>query len=317
MDVIKQPGKRAWLKARRELLIPILGLLVFRAMLTWQNVQLSGWQTGAVVSTAVLYAVLVVWSPMALPAKEPQTVTRLALRQTAVKIGLLVFIGFGVLAFLSLTSEDSLAESRLGPVGALAAILLLTTLGTLGVVAEGKLPVDLFPVLRRRDARRIAYMVVSALFLAVIVQLWSGIWGDLAAGIGRAAGETPPGESEAAALFDMGNPLRLFLNFLIGAGLFEELLFRVGIMTLVWAITRRWGWGLLVSALVFGLYHISPLSGMAAHHWQAPLTAVIESFGAGLAMGLIYRYRGFMTAVMTHALGNWLVVLILLTSVVL
>jgi membrane protease YdiL (CAAX protease family) len=69
---------------------------------------------------------------------------------------------------------------------------------------------------------------------------------------------------------------------------------------------------LLLSALAFGLYHISPLSGMAAQNLQTPVTAILESFGVGLAMGLIYRYRGFTTAVMTHALGNWLVVMLLL-----
>ncbi|MGD2157664.1 MAG: hypothetical protein PVG14_19900 [Anaerolineales bacterium] len=31
-----------------------------------------------------------------------------------------------------------------------------------------------------------------------------------------------------------------------------------------------------------------------------------------LATGPIYRYRGFTTAVMTHALGNWVVVMVLL-----
>jgi membrane protease YdiL (CAAX protease family) len=86
----------------------------------------------------------------------------------------------------------------------------------------------------------------------------------------------------------------------------------VGIMTPVWALTGRWGWGWLASSLAFGLYHISPLSGMAATNLQAPVTAVLESFGTGLAIGLIYRYRGFTTAVMTHALGDWVVVMVLL-----
>jgi membrane protease YdiL (CAAX protease family) len=200
----------------------------------------------------------------------------------------------------------------LGPAGVVLAILLLTSLGTAGLAAERRLPIDLFPVLRRREIGRILYVLVAALFLAVLENMWSGIWGDIAAGIGRALGETPLVDNDAASYFDVGNPLRLFLNFLIGAGLAEEFLFRVGIMTPVWALTGRWGWGLLVSALIFGLYHISPLSGMAAHNLQAPVTAVLESFGAGLAIGVIYRYRGFMTAVMTHALGNWLVVMILL-----
>jgi membrane protease YdiL (CAAX protease family) len=302
----------AWFKARLEILAPVLGLLLLRGMLNWQNVRLTTGQTILVYGLALAYAVLVLWSPMALPAKAPRPVTRPELKQIVVKIALLVLAGFAVLAVLSLTSSRPSGAGRLGPAGVVLAILLLTSLGTAGLAAERRLPIDLFPVLRRREIGRILYVLVAALFLAVLENMWSGIWGDIAAGIGRALGETPLVDNDAASYFDVGNPLRLFLNFLIGAGLAEEFLFRVGIMTPVWALTGRWGWGLLVSALIFGLYHISPLSGMAAHNLQAPVTAVLESFGAGLAIGVIYRYRGFMTAVMTHALGNWLVVMILL-----
>lgn len=312
MSEANHPRKGAWLKARLEILLPVLGLLVFNAMLGWQDLQPSGWQTALVYGAAVVYAVLVLWSPMGLPGKEPQPVSRQTLKETALKVATLVLVAFCLLALLSLISDDSTGEVALGPVGALVAILLLTGLGTAGLAAEWRLPIDLFPLLRRREVRRVLYVLVAAFFLALLVQMWGGIWGDVGAGLGRAVGETPPVETGAAAQFDASRPLTLFLNFLIGAGLFEELIFRVGIMTPVWALTQHWGWGLLVSALAFGLYHISPLSGMAAYYLQAPLTAVVQSFGAGLAMGLIYRYRGFLTAVMIHALGNWLVVMILL-----
>lgn len=281
-------------------------------MLSWEEARLPSWQTALVYVTAVLYAVLVLRSPMRLPGKEPLPVSRRALRETALKVTLVVLMAFGLLALLSLISGDMADEGALGPAGVVVAILLLTGLGTAGLAAEQRLPTDLFPLLRRRKARRILYVLVAAFFLALLVQMWGGIWGDIAASLGQLARETPPAETEAAAQFDVSHPLILFLNFLIGAGLFEELLFRVGIMTTVWALAGSWGWGLIVSSLAFGLYHISPLSGMATHYLQAPVTAVVQSFGAGLAMGLIYRYRGFMTVVMTHALGNWLVVMILL-----
>lgn len=308
----EQQGKGVWLKARLELLVPVLGVLILRAMLGGQNRSLIDWQTTVVYGMALLYAALVLWAPMRLPGKEPQPISRRALRETALKVALLVVVAFGLLTLLSYSSSDAADDAALGPVGALVAMLLLIGLGTTGLAAERRLPIDLFPLLRRRQARRILYVLASAFFLALVVQMWGGIWGELAAGLGRMAGETPPAQTEAAAQFDASHPLILLLNFLIGAGLFEELLFRVGIMTPIWAWTGRWGWGLLVSALAFGLYHISPLSGMAAHNLQAPVTAVAQSFGAGLAMGLIYRYRGFTTAVMVHALGNWLVVMILL-----
>lgn len=180
----------------------------------------------------------------------------------------------------------------------------------MGVAAEEALPVDLFPVIRRREMRRILYVIVAALFLAMAQNLWGHIFGELSSGIGRALGETPPASREMTSYVDLASSFRLFISMLIGAGLFEELLFRVGLMTMIWALTRRWGWGLLVSAILFGLYHIS-LSGMATYFLQAPLSAVLESFGVGLAVGTIYRYRGFTAVVLMHALGNWLMLLLL------
>lgn len=67
----------------------------------------------------------------------------------------------------------------------------------------------------------------------------------------------------------------------------------------------------MISALAFGLYHLSPINGLSAYNWAAPVTAVLTSFGMGLATGLIYRYCGFTLAVLTHAVGDWLMVLLL------
>jgi membrane protease YdiL (CAAX protease family) len=200
---------------------------------------------------------------------------------------------------------------KLGLALGLPLMLLIVLLGSVGLAAERSLPIDLFPVFRRRDLRRVLYIIVAALFLALVAQLWGSLFGGLARGIAGALGERPDSTRSAAALFEVGNPLVLFLSLLIGAGVFEELLFRVGIMTPVWALTRRWWAGLLVSAVCFGLYHISPFSGMGQHNLQFPISATLTSFGMGLANGWIYRYRGFATAVMTHALGDWLIIMLL------
>jgi membrane protease YdiL (CAAX protease family) len=194
--------------------------------------------------------------------------------------------------------------------GGLWMLLLLAALGIAGVVAEGTLPLDLFPVFRRREVRRLVYVVVAALFLTMLAQLWDHIFGGLALQVGRALAETPPDSADVASYFASYAPWELFLTHLISAG-FEETIFRLGIMTLVWALTRRWWLGLLASALCFGLYHISPLSSIAVYNQQAPVTTVLQSFGAGLATGIIYRYRGFLAAVLIHALGNWLLLMLL------
>jgi len=66
----------------------------------------------------------------------------------------------------------------------------------------------------------------------------------------------------------------------------------------------RWQWGLLASALLFGLYPISPINTMSRYNFQPPATAVVKSFGMGLANGLICRYRVFTAAILVHTLGN-------------
>jgi membrane protease YdiL (CAAX protease family) len=142
-------------------------------------------------------------------------------------------------------------------------------------------------------------------------QLWAGIAKNAAGTIGqRAFGETSLDVEGAAASLNVDSPLRLLAGLLIGAGFFEELLFRLGILTLVWALARRYSIGLLVSALLFGLYHITPLSGMDAY-LATPVTAVITSAAMGIYMGLIYRYRGFTAAVLVHGLGDWIVIMMM------
>ena len=103
------------------------------------------------------------------------------------------------------------------------------------------------------------------------------------------------------------------LGLLVGAGFFAERLFRLGILTLVWTLTRRYSIGLLVSAVLFGLYHVTPLSGMAVY-LATPLPAVITSAAMGIYMGLVYRYRGFAAAVLVHGLGDWIVIM-MITSI--
>jgi len=85
-------------------------------------------------------------------------------------------------------------------------------------------------------------------------------------------------------------------------------------MTIVWRITRGWGWGLMVSALFFGLYHITPLSGISTYYTGSPVTTVLTSFTMGIIMGAIYRYRGIITAVRVHGLGDWVVIMVLGSS---
>jgi membrane protease YdiL (CAAX protease family) len=303
-----------WVTARVEVLVPALGVPILLSMVGSNGGRLSSGQLLLVWSLAVAYAALVVWSPMALPPKQVAPMTRAGVRRAATAVAPTVLCGALVLVVASI------ATGRFGQGGHtlpsfIPDLALIIVLGSLGVVAERSLPLDLFPVLRHREFRRILYVLVAALFLTALTQIWGHIFGGLARAIGGALGETEPDPAGVTSSFAVGRPLILLWQLLIGAGLFEELLFRVGVMTPVWALTRRWGWGLLASALLFGLYHVTPLSGSAASNAQAPVIAILTSFGMGLANGVVYRYRGFTAAVLVHGLGDWLMLMILAEAV--
>lgn len=99
----------------------------------------------------------------------------------------------------------------------------------------------------------------------------------------------------------------------LGAGVYEETVFRLGIMTGIVALTERLlglsRWlgivlGLLVSALLFSAMHHIPPYGDPLH-----LGVFVFRALAGVCFGLIYWYRGFAVAVYTHALYDIYVLL--------
>jgi len=300
----------AWLKARLELIVPLLAVPTFFAMVELTQGEVKAWQTVLVYGLALVYIGVVVWSPMGLPAKAVLPVDREITRKVILTVTAVVLAGAASLVILSLAAADS-GEGKTRLPYFVLSLLLIIFLGSGGVIAERGLTIDLFPELRQHVPRRIVYALVAAFFLAMLTFFWSNLFSGVIDSIGQAAGETAGDAEAAASSFNVDKPLVLLVQLLVGAGLFEELLFRMGIMTIVWRITRRWGWGLLVSALLFGIYHITPLSGISTFSASSPLTTVLTSFTMGIIMGLIFRYRGLLAAVLVHGLGDWVVIMLL------
>lgn len=63
-----------------------------------------------------------------------------------------------------------------------------------------------------------------------------------------------------------------FFQLLAGAGMFEETLFRLVILTFVWWVTGRKWLAILLSALAFGAYHLSPLDSFYLTFWHYPMS---------------------------------------------
>lgn len=164
------------------------------------------------------------------------------------------------------------------------------------------------PIRPRYFGWMLAESVVYAWGTALLV---SGLVGALllAAGAGIAS-ESP---RLTAAVFESGLGTRLALS--IGAGVYEELLFRVLLVGGLYAGLRRvlarrraaYAVAAVTGALVFSAVHyIGPLGDAFT------LASFTFRFLFGLMLNLLFLWRGFGIAAWTHALYNVMLVLGLL-----
>ena len=115
-------------------------------------------------------------------------------------------------------------------------------------------------------------------------------------------GALPPG-------LDNPNTFEFFLRCL-SAGLTEEILFRLGLMTFfVWAIRSivkkpalhvpsLWA-GNVLAALVFASAHLPQLA-FQTYGWSLLIPFVMVSSGSGIIMGWLYMRYGLISAIVAH-----------------
>lgn len=156
-------------------------------------------------------------------------------------------------------------------------------------------------ILRRdRPLRSIGLLVVFALLSglaglalgAVGIGVLRQILGETY-DVGQALGEFPFNLAQA------------FFYFLGGAGIAEETTYRLVFLSLVWRITGRRRLAILLSAILFAVYHLTPLDGMYRTFWQFPVSQLVSSTLIGLLWGYAYVKRGYETAVLAHTLSDW------------
>lgn len=206
-------------------------------------------------------------------------------------------------------SHDALAGVRNGADVMLKSVFVLLG-GRNGLLAFGALLVGTGLVLVWRDRRRsgpiearvLAWMalesVVYALLFGLVVGTLTGlllralttVWGLPASG--------------AAAAGGLGLATQLMVS--LGAGIYEELLFRVLLVgTLAWAARRLLGWNSLASgifatalgALVFSAFHyVGPYGD------RLELGSFLFRAVAGVMFSGLYLLRGFGITAWTHAL---------------
>ena len=163
----------------------------------------------------------------------------------------------------------------------LGGIVIITTLFIWHIFTDHKWKIKIFVL---------AGMAIESVTLAIPLLLFGAVLG------GYSATATP------SAIHSLGLFEKIAVS--IGAGLYEELIFRMililGIHTIACNMFKRsdstgFGIGVIVSAILFALYHDLPNTGS--------LSAIVLFFffAAGIYLGFIYVIRGFGIAAATHA----------------
>ena len=144
-------------------------------------------------------------------------------------------------------------------------------------------------------AESLVYAVVLAFVVGGTVGLLFGVWA------------TP-----ANALAQLARlPLGLQLALSIGAGLYEELVFRVLLVGGLFLVARRFmpeGWQAYAVAAVVGAFLFSLVHYVGTFGDPFTLPSFTFRFLFGLALNGVFLVRGFAVAAWTHALYDVLVV---------
>ena len=123
---------------------------------------------------------------------------------------------------------------------------------------------------------------------------------------------TPP---QMAIGFPDGAPLSTRLMLAIGAGLYEELLFRVLMVgAIAWICARGFGWKPSVAAtvaVILGAFLFSAFHYVGAGGDELQLYSFVFRFVGGLFFSALYVVRGFGITAWTHALYDILVMVII------
>jgi membrane protease YdiL (CAAX protease family) len=155
----------------------------------------------------------------------------------------------------------------------------------------------------RRNILLQMLLLPSAALLAIIPV---AIIGTVGLSIGRQIfGETNYTQQAASTLLHT-NKWFVFFSLFGGAGIAEETTFRLVILSLLWKLTRHKWLAILLSAVVFGAYHLTPLDSMYRIFWKFPISQFTASMLIGLVWGYLFTKRGLGTVVLGHTLSDWL-----------
>lgn len=237
----------------------------------------------------VLTAVLIAgrWRPGARQFRE----SVLEQWKPALVIALLHLLGAGLggYGFLQLSSIGYFCQAMIG-----------LTLAR-SITGYEPLPASQAVIHKEKRTESLSLMLVVSLGVVVAALLVNGILGSF---LQQLVGETINNSAGFASFFPE-NAWQSFLLLLAGAGISEETTYRLLFLSLFWRLTRRPWVAIVLSSVLFGAYHLSPLDAVYRQLWERPLTVFTMSAVMGVVMGYVYVRHGYETAVLGHTLGDW------------
>src|SRR5512133_2037505 len=168
------------------------------------------------------------------------------------------------------------------------------------------LPVAHTPNHQKKWTEKIYPFLSGALVITMAALMVNGFLGSIFL---QLFGETTSNPQGLSSFFPP-NVWQSFFLMLAGAGIYEETLFRLVCVSFLWRLTHRPWVAIIISALLFGAYHLSPLDSAYLQYWERPFTVFSLSTIMGVVMGYAYERYGYETVVLGHTLGNWVSLLL-------
>lgn len=167
------------------------------------------------------------------------------------------------------------------------------------------LPVCASFVKKQNRTRHVLFLLLFSAVIAALMILISAFIAPACHMLFR----EPDKSAQAISALPTNNKFLAFPMLLAGAGIAEEAMYRLFIQSLCWRLFKNPWVAIILSALFFALYHLTPLDSMYRIYWQYPLSQVTTVFFGGLVLGFFYKKRGFETTVLGHTLCDYIGVL--------
>ena len=155
--------------------------------------------------------------------------------------------------------------------------------------------------------------VVNNIFLFVVFGSLAGLLGMVVGSLGMGIAQNIFHETnlttEVMQEFP-ANKFQLFFMLLAGAGIAEEVTYRLFLLSFILALTKRPWLAIFVSAFFHSAYHLTPLNQLYLSFLQFPISQFLSGALVGTVWGYVFVKRGLETAALAHTMSDWIPMLL-------